>query len=107
MSQSPSLSDPERSTKKRPWHTHRREDAWSFVPGEVVKIDVEIMPAAGRVQRGNRLRIEISLVEGPGCPPGWEREYDASYHAGATNRIPTGTSFPSSITVPVVPREDL
>ncbi|QYS93352.1 PepX_C domain-containing protein [Trichoderma simmonsii] len=100
-------TDPERSTAERPWHTHRREDAQSLVLGEVVKIEVEIMPATGRVLKGHRLRVEISPVEGPGCPPGWEREYDASYHAGATNRILTGASFPSSITIPVVPREDL
>lgn len=65
------------------------------------------MPATGRVLKGHRLRVENSPVEGPGCPPGWEREYDASYHAGATNRLLTGASFPSSITIPVVPREDL
>ncbi|KAF3068545.1 hypothetical protein CFAM422_007711 [Trichoderma lentiforme] len=100
-------TDPERSTTERPWHTHRREDAQPLVPGEVVKIDVEIMPATGRVLKGHRLRVEISPVEDPGCPPGWEREYDASYHAGATNRILTGASFPSSITIPVVPHEDL
>ncbi|KAL6830102.1 Alpha/Beta hydrolase protein [Trichoderma camerunense] len=100
-------TDPERSTAERPWHTHRREDAQSLVPGEVVKIEVEIMPATGRVLKGHRLRVEISPVEGPGCPPGWEREYDASYHAGATNRLLTGASFPSSITIPVVPREGL
>ncbi|KAL7963138.1 hypothetical protein V8C34DRAFT_82558 [Trichoderma compactum] len=29
------------------------------------------------------------------------------YHAGATNRILIGSSFPGSITIPVVPREDL
>ncbi|PTB60591.1 hypothetical protein M431DRAFT_477055 [Trichoderma harzianum CBS 226.95] len=101
------VTDPERSTTERPWHTHRREDARPLVPGGVVKIDVEIMPATGRVLKGHRLRVEISPVEALGCPPGWEREYDASYHAGATNRILTGVSFPSSITIPVVPREDL
>ncbi|KAL5088200.1 hypothetical protein Trisim1_006871 [Trichoderma cf. simile WF8] len=100
-------TNPQRSTVERPWHTHQREDAQPLVPGEVVKIDVEIMPATGRVLKGHRLHVEISPVEGPGCPPGWEREYDASYHAGATNRILTGPSFPSSITIPVVPREDL
>ncbi|KAL7947739.1 Alpha/Beta hydrolase protein [Trichoderma barbatum] len=100
-------TDPARSTKERPWHTHRRKDVQPLIPGEVVKIDVEIMPATGRLQKGHRLRIEMSPAEGPGCPPGWEREYDASYHKGAANRILTGASFPSSITIPVVPRQDL
>ncbi|UKZ47551.1 hypothetical protein TrVGV298_001774 [Trichoderma virens] len=77
-----------------------------FVPGEVFKIDVEIMPATGRVQRGNWLRIK-NLAGGPCMSAGWEREYDASYHAGVINRILTGTSFPSSIAIPVVPRQDL
>ncbi|KAL6698444.1 Alpha/Beta hydrolase protein [Trichoderma pleuroticola] len=37
------------NTTERPWHPHRREDAQLLVPGEVAKIDVEIMPATGRV----------------------------------------------------------
>ncbi|RFU77025.1 hypothetical protein TARUN_5204 [Trichoderma arundinaceum] len=91
---------------ERPWHAHRHGDAQPLVPDEVVKIDVEIMPATGRVQKGYRPRVEISPAEGPGYPPGWERDYEASYPRSATNRIFTGASFPGSIALPVVPHQN-
>jgi predicted acyl esterase len=96
--------DPERSTTERPWHTHRRADAMPLLPDEVVKVEVEILAATGRVAAGHRLRIEISPAEGRGANPDWGRTYDDSYHSGAVNRIFTGGVFPSSITIPVVPR---
>ncbi|MFF4442590.1 CocE/NonD family hydrolase [Streptomyces sp. NPDC001621] len=96
--------DPERSTTERPWHTHRREDALPLLPGEVVKLDVEMMAATGRIAAGHHLRIEISPAE-VGANPDWERDYDDSYHQGAANRVFTGRLFPSSITLPVVPRQ--
>jgi predicted acyl esterase len=97
--------DPTRSTSERPWHTHRREDALLLSPDEVVKVDVELMPATGRIPAGRRLRIEISPVEGRGGIPGWERAYDESYHRDAVNPVFTGGLSPSSITIPVVPRQ--
>jgi predicted acyl esterase len=96
--------DLKRSTPERPWHTHRREDAMPLVPDEVVKADVEIMAATGRLSAGQRLRVEISPAEGRGASPGWERDYDDSYHREAINRVFTGGAFPSSITIPVVPK---
>jgi hypothetical protein len=95
--------DPERSTAARPWHTHRREDAMPLVPGEVVRVEVELMAATGRIPAGHHLRVEISPAEGRGANPAWERAYDESYHRGAVNRIFTGSALPSSITIPVVP----
>jgi len=96
--------DPERSTAERPWHTHRREDAMPLLPDEVVKVEVEMMAATGRVAAGHRLRVEISPAEGRGANPDWERGYDDAYHRGAVNRLFTGGAFPSSVTIPVVPR---
>ncbi|MFD7440909.1 CocE/NonD family hydrolase [Streptomyces sp. NPDC059909] len=97
--------DPERSTTERPWHTHRREDALPLLPGKVVKLEVEMMAATGRIAAGHHLRIEISPAEGRGATPGWERDYDDSYHHEAVNRVFTGRLLPSSITLPVVPRQ--
>ncbi|SPO06596.1 uncharacterized protein DNG_09286 [Cephalotrichum gorgonifer] len=96
--------DPNLSTPERPWRTHRREDAQPLIPGEVVRVEVELMPATGRIPAGRRLRVEISPTEGRGRIPGWERSYDESYHRGALNRIHTGGVWPSSVTIPVVPR---
>jgi predicted acyl esterase len=96
--------DLERSTAERPWHTHRREDAKPLLADEVVKAEVEMMAATGRVAAGHRLRIEISPAEGRWANPDWERGYDDSYHREAVNRVFTGGALPSSITIPVVSR---
>jgi predicted acyl esterase len=97
--------DSQRSTAERPWHTHRREDAMPLLSEEIVKVDVEMMAATGRIAAGRRLRLEISPAEGRGisADPGWKRAYDESYHREAVNRVFTGGVFPSSITIPVVP----
>jgi predicted acyl esterase len=95
--------DPERSTTERPWHTHQLEDSMPLVPEEVVKIEVELMAATGRISAGHHLRLEISAGEGRGANPEWERDYDEAYHRGAVNRVFTGGPFASCITIPVVP----
>jgi predicted acyl esterase len=95
--------DPARSTAERPWHTHRREDAKPLDPDDVVRVEVELMPATGRILAGQRLRLEISPAEGRGAIPGFERAYDESYHRDAVNRIFTGGLLASSITLPVTP----
>jgi predicted acyl esterase len=94
------------STAERPWHIHRREDAQPLSPDGVVKVEVEMMAATGRIPAGRRLRIEISAAEGRGGIPGWERAYDESYHHEAVNRVVTGGMHASSITIPVVPHQD-
>ena len=73
--------------------------------GDVVKVEVEMMAATGRIPAGRRLRIEISAAEGRGVTPGFERAYDESYHRGAANRVFTGGPLASSITIPVIPRK--
>jgi predicted acyl esterase len=96
--------DPRRSTTERPWHTHRRQDAMPVTPGDVVEVEVEMMAATGRIKAGHRLRVEISPAEGRGATPGFERDYDESYHRNAVNRVFTGKVFPSSMTIPRVPQ---
>jgi predicted acyl esterase len=96
--------DPELSTAERPWHTHRQNDALPLTPGEIVPIEVELLPATARIPAGYRLRVEISAAEGRGRVPGFERAYDESYHKGAVNRVFTGDVHVSSITIPVISR---
>ncbi|KAJ4854367.1 uncharacterized protein T069G_11346 [Trichoderma breve] len=98
-------TDPVRSNKARPWHTHHEEDALPLLPHTVVKIDVELLAATGRIPSGCRFRVVISPAEGPGAIPGWERAYDESYHRGAANSIFTGGLYASSITIPVISGE--
>jgi uncharacterized protein len=102
--------DPLRSTIDRPWHTHRRLDrALLGSPDEIVRVEVEMMPATARISLGNRLRLDVQPVEGEGGfldaqgHPA-RRAYDPSYHQGAENRIHTGIEYPSSLRVPNVKR---
>jgi predicted acyl esterase len=97
--------DPERSRPERPWHTHRRQDGLPLTPGDVVKVELELLPATARVAAGSRLRVEMSPVQGGGAIPGWGRDYDDSYHRGACNRVFTGGPFASSIQLPVIPKK--
>ncbi|RTE69508.1 hypothetical protein BHE90_016114 [Fusarium euwallaceae] len=94
--------DPARSTPERPWHTHRREDIQPLPLDQTVEMEIELLAATGRIQKGRRLRVEVSPIEGRGRLPGWERDYDESYHRGAVNRVFTGGVQASSITIPVV-----
>ncbi|WP_327119416.1 CocE/NonD family hydrolase [Streptomyces sp. NBC_01341] len=96
--------DPELSTEVRPYHTHRREDAQPLSPGDVVKAEVELLPATGRIAAGRRLRIEISPADRKGATSAWARAYDESYHRDAVNRVFTGGPLASSLTLPVISR---
>ena len=102
--------DPERSRPARPWHLHGPDDVEPLVPGTPTPLAVELAGAAVKIRKGQRLRIEIKPVEGPG---GFEdpvrgagnlaRAYDERYHAGATNTVHTGPSTPSTVILTLVP----
>lgn len=49
--------DPSRSVPHRPFHTHRQRDP--LRPGEVVPVDIEILPSATLFERGSRLSLVI------------------------------------------------
>ncbi len=49
--------DPERSTPYRPWHTH--DEAEPLVPGEVYRLDVEVLPTCLVVPAGYRIGLTI------------------------------------------------
>jgi uncharacterized protein len=50
--------DPARSTPYRPYHTH--DEVQPLVPGEVVRLDVEIWPLSVTAPRGYRLGLHLS-----------------------------------------------
>ncbi|KAH8590056.1 hypothetical protein B0O99DRAFT_655114 [Bisporella sp. PMI_857] len=58
-------TDPSKSLAEQPRHTHRQEDNAPLIPGEVVQLEVEIFPAAGRIRKGWKLRADISSSEQP------------------------------------------
>jgi putative CocE/NonD family hydrolase len=96
--------DKERSTEFRPKHTHLRADHAPLRDGEVVPVEVEIIPNTGLVRQGHRIRIDIQPYTGVGH--GNRHAYDASYHDGAHNTIFTGPEHPSYVQLPVVPSRE-
>ena len=106
--------DPARSTVHRPWHTHRASDAAPLrSPEEIVPVELDLGITTARVPAGHRLHLEVQPFEGRTGPAGRTtdrpgmvagRDYDATYHSGAANRIHTGPDHPSHLRLPVVPR---
>jgi uncharacterized protein len=101
-------TDPSKSLPERPWHTHRLEDNAPLKPDEVVVIEVEIYPAAGRVRKGWKLRVDITPSEDqpdiPGYKPIEMRKWYGESHEGV-NAVHVGGEMIGYITCPVVPRK--
>jgi predicted acyl esterase len=93
--------DTQRSTEFRPKHTHLRADHAPLQAGEIVPVEVEIIPNTGLIRKGHRLRADIQPYTGVGH--GMRHAYDAAYHDGAHNTIYTGPEHPSYVQLPVVP----
>ena len=93
--------DPARSTEFRPKHTHLRADHAPLRRGQIVPVEVEIIPNTGLVRKGHRIRVDIQPHTGVGH--GDRHAYDPTYHDGAHNTIYTGPEHPSYLQLPVVP----
>ena len=93
--------DTERSTEFRPKHTHLRADYAPLRGGEIVPVEVEIIPNTGLIRQGHRLRVDIQPYTGVGH--GMRHAYDPAYHDGAQNMIYTGPDHPSYVQLPIVP----
>ncbi|QKX53737.1 uncharacterized protein TRUGW13939_00817 [Talaromyces rugulosus] len=100
-------TDPLKSTPERPWHTHTQEDNAPLKIGEVVQVEVEIFPAAARIRKAWRLRVDICPSENqpdiPGYTPLEMREWYSEVNDGGLNAIHVGGSRPNYIVCPVVP----
>lgn len=90
--------DPTRSTEYTVKHTHLKGDYAPLQEGEIVPVEVEIIPSAALVQAGHRIRIDIQPYGGV------DHAYDLSYHAGARNTIYTGPEHLSWVQLPLLPR---
>ncbi|MCG8914484.1 CocE/NonD family hydrolase [Actinokineospora sp. PR83] len=93
--------DHARSTEYAPKHTHLRADHAPLVPGEVVPVEIELIPSTALVRKGHRIRVDIQPHDG--VAHGMRHEYDAGYHAGATNTVHTGPEHIGYLQLPVVP----
>jgi uncharacterized protein len=94
--------DEERSTPYLPKHTHLKEDYAPLKDGEIVPVDVALVPNVGKIRKGQRIRIDVQPHDG--VAHGLTHEYNPSYHDGATNRIYTGPQHPSYVQLPVIPQ---
>ncbi|KAH8594582.1 Alpha/Beta hydrolase protein [Bisporella sp. PMI_857] len=86
--------DPSKSRPERPWHTHRQDDYAPLKKDEVVVVNVEIFPAAGRIRQGWALRLDIMPAEVQPDVPGYSplpmrRFYGEEYEEG-TNTVHVG-----------------
>ncbi|WP_077035069.1 CocE/NonD family hydrolase [Pelomonas sp. KK5] len=93
--------DEARSTPYTVKHTHLKADHAPLQPGEVVRVEIEIIPNTALIRKGYRLRVDIQPFDGYDHGP--RHGYDASTHDGARNTIHTGPDHPAWIQLPVVP----
>jgi len=88
--------DPKRSTPLRPWHTHTRAE--KLQPGEIVPIEIEILPSSTLFEAGTRLELWVRGRDGA--------KYPAFRHAkpprGGRHTVHAGGRFDSHLLVPLL-----
>jgi predicted acyl esterase len=93
--------DRERSRPEQPWHTHRGEEL--LLPGEIVPVEIEILPSSTRFAAGETLRI---LVQGRDVFT-FPNLRHTQLHERTRNRgdhvIHTGGKYDSHLLVPIIP----
>lgn len=95
--------DLERSTEYAPKHTHRKDDYAPLTNGEIVPVEIELIPNTGLIRKGQRIRVDVQPYDG--VAHGMHHRYDPSYHAGATNTVHTGPDHMGYLQLPIIPAE--
>jgi hypothetical protein len=93
--------DTERSTPYAPKHTHRAADHAPLDPGEIVPVEIELIPTTALLRRGQRIRVDVQPYDGQGH--GTHHAYDPSYHTDAVNTLHTGPAHLGYVQLPLVP----
>ncbi len=93
--------DEARTTAYTVKHTHRKADHMLLTPGEIVPVEIEIIPNTAFISKGHRIRVDIQPYDGFGH--GTRHGYDAAIHDGVRNTIYTGPDHPSFIQLPIIP----
>ncbi|MEM1415533.1 MAG: CocE/NonD family hydrolase [Myxococcota bacterium] len=91
--------DEARSTPAQPWLAH--DDPRPLTPGEVVPVDIEILPSSTLFRAGETLRVRVQgadLFEHPTLGHGFSADVNVGEHA-----IHTGGRYDAHLLVPVVP----
>lgn len=88
----------------QPYHYFTEEKSQPLVPGEVVKLSVEIFPTSAIIRKGNRLRIAVSPSNQAQALLSYPRQAQTE---GGVTTIHMSPEHPSSVVFPVVPTSAL
>ena len=93
--------DEKKSTPYQPVHTHRKE--LKLKPGEIVPVEIEILPSGTLFERGETLRVVVQGSDIYAYP----EEYHSDGHTDTVNKgehvLYTGGKYDSHLLVPVIP----
>ena len=82
----------------------KEETSQPLVPGEVVKMQVEVFPTSAIIRKGNKLRISISPSNQAQAVLNYPRQAMAE---GGVTTIHISPEYPSSVVMPMVPNSAL
>ncbi|RLU00924.1 CocE/NonD family hydrolase [Ketobacter sp.] len=88
----------------QPYHYFKEETSQPLVPGEVVKMQVEVFPTSAIIRKGNKLRISISPSNQAQAVLNYPRQAMAE---GGVTTIHISPEYPSSVVMPMVPTSAL
>jgi predicted acyl esterase len=92
--------DEKKSTPYQPIHKHKREI--KLKPGEIVPVEIEILPSGTLFERGEKLRVVVQGSDIYNYP----EEYHSDGHTETVNKgehvIYTGGKYDSHLLVPVI-----
>lgn len=86
------------STPERPFYSHRNPKA--LEPGQIVKLEIEILPFANLFKKGHRLRLEIANGDSPLTDSIFTHQY--SWFKVGSDSIYHEAQYASRLVLPVV-----
>lgn len=87
------------STPTRPFYKHQKPQP--LTPGEIVKLEVEVLPFSNVFKKGHRLRLEIANGDSPLTDSIFTHQY--SWFKVGQDRIHHDAEHASRLVLPVVP----
>ncbi|MBA55064.1 MAG: acyl esterase [Pseudomonadales bacterium] len=88
----------------QPYHYFKEETSQPLVPGEVVKMQIEVFPTSAIIRKGNKLRVSISPSNQAQAMLNYPRQAMAE---GGVTTIHISPEYPSSVVMPMVPTSAL
>ena len=93
--------DTGKSTKMRPFYTHR--DPQPIEPGKIYTFEIEVMPCAHRFKKGHRIRLEILNGDSPLTDSLFTHQY--LYYKVGTDTFWHNAEYASCLKLPVLTAE--